>query len=177
MQTRARLLIMVCALLAPAVAAADVIQRSPGGFTVKTVVTIAGSPDRVFGALTRDVGRWWDSQHTFSGDAANLSISPTAGGCFCETLAKGGAVQHAVVIHVVPGQLLRLTGALGPLQEAAVSGTLTWQLSPAAPGSLTTSVTYAVAGAYPGGLEKLAGAVDTVIGDQLRRLKTFVEAP
>jgi hypothetical protein len=50
-------------------------------------------------------------------------------------------------------------------------------LTPAAPGNLTATVTYTVAGAFPGGLDKVADAVDTVIGDQLRRLKMFVEKP
>jgi uncharacterized protein YndB with AHSA1/START domain len=173
-----RALLWFVALMAPVMtpsrAAADVTERAPGSFTVKTVVTIAASPDRVFGALVRDIGVWWDPAHTFSGDAKNLSLVAEVGRCFCERLPNGGSVQHAEVIHAAPGGLLRLTGALGPLQEAAVIGTWTWQFARTEQGT-TATVTYSVAGVFPGGLDKVADAVDTVIGDQLRRLKAHVE--
>ena len=32
---------------------------------------------------------WWDGQHTYSGDAKNLSLRAVPGGCFCERLADG----------------------------------------------------------------------------------------
>ncbi len=40
-------------VLLPALAYADVVDRSPAGFTVKTVVTIAASPERAFRVLDR----------------------------------------------------------------------------------------------------------------------------
>jgi uncharacterized protein YndB with AHSA1/START domain len=159
---------------AAAPASADIVEQTAVGFTVRTRVPIAASPDRVFLALVQDVGEWWDDAHTVSGDAGNLWLTANPGGCFCETLANGGGVAHAVVNHVVPGALLRLTGALGPLQAAAVVGTLTWEFAPDGAGTAAT-VTYAVSGQYPGGLDSVAGAVDTVIGDQLRGLKRFLE--
>ena len=168
-------IVLASMLIAPSRAVADVTDRAPGGFTVKTVVTIADAPDRVFGALIRDLGVWWDSAHTFSGDAKNLSLVAEVGRCLCERLPNGGSVQHAEVIHAVPGGLLRLTGALGPLQEAAVIGIWTWQFTRADAGT-TATVTYSVAGVFPGGLDRIADAVDTVIGDQLRRLKAHVES-
>jgi hypothetical protein len=102
-------------------------------------------------------------------------LAPNPGGCLCETLANGGGVQHAVVVNVVPAELLRLTGGLGSLQEAAVIGTWTWQFAASPQGGVTATVTYAAAGYFPGGLDKIAAPVDTVIGDQLRRLKQYVE--
>ena len=162
------------ALLLPGLAHAEVIDRSSGGFTVKTVVTINASPDRAFLALVEEIGQWWEASHTWSGSARNLSITAKPGGCFCETLANSGGVAHAIVNHVRPGELLRMSGALGPLQEHAVTGTLTWQFARAAQGT-TATVTYSAAGHFPGGLEKIAGAVDQVIGGQLTRLKGFIE--
>ena len=149
-------------------------DRSPAGFTAKTVVTINAAPERAFAALVNDVGRWWDKAHTWSGNAGNLWLTANPGGCFCETLANGGGVAHAVVNHVIPGELLRMTGALGPLQEHAVTGTLTWQFAKAAQGTTATQ-TYSVAGHFPGSLDKLAGPVDQVVGEQLKRLKAFLE--
>jgi len=161
-------------VLAPALAGAEVVDRSAAGFTVKTVVTIAASPERSFRALVDDIGRWWDSAHTWSGDARNLSLTAHPGGCFCETLANSGAVVHAVVSYVAPGALLRMTGALGPLQQHAIAGTLTWQFSATAQGTSAT-VTYSVGGYFPGGIEKIADPVDQVIGAQLQRLKAHLE--
>jgi glyoxylase-like metal-dependent hydrolase (beta-lactamase superfamily II)/uncharacterized protein YndB with AHSA1/START domain len=168
-------LLVVLIVFCPAFAGADVVDRSPAGFTVKTVVTVAVSPERAFKAFVDDIGRWWDSSHTFSGDAGNLRITATPGGCFCETLKNAGGVAHAIVNHVVPGELLRMSGALGPLQEHAVTGTLTWQFA-ASGQDATVTLTYSVGGYFPGGLEKIAGPVDQVLSDQLKRLKAYVES-
>ena len=161
-------------VLLPSVAGAEVVDRSAAGFTVKTVVVVGASPERAFRALVDDVGRWWDSSHTFSGDAGNLRMTAHPGGCFCETLKNSGGVAHAVVNHVVPGALLRMTGALGPLQEHAVIGTLTWQFA-ASGQDATVTLTYRVAGYFPGGLDKIAGPVDQVVSEQLNRLKAYLE--
>jgi uncharacterized protein YndB with AHSA1/START domain len=169
-----RFLAAAVLVLTPAIAMGEVVERSPAGFTVKSVVTIAASPERSFRALVEDIGRWWEPSHTFSGDAGNLRIDARPGGCFCETLPKGGGVAHAVVTNVVPGELLRMSGALGPLQEHAVVGTLTVQFASAGQGT-TATLTYAVAGSFPGGLEKVAAPVDKVLSDQLQRLKTYLE--
>ena len=161
-------------ILIPALASADVVDRSAAGFTVKTVVTVEASPARAFRALVDDVGRWWDASHTVSGDAGNLSMTASPGGCFCERLKNSGHVAHAVVNHVVPGELLRMTGALGPLQEHAVTGTLTWQFA-ASGEDATVTLTYSVGGYFPGGFEKIAGPVDQVLSDQVKRLKAYLE--
>ena len=52
-----------------------------------------------FDALTDDVGRWWNPEHSYSGVAANFSIDARAGGCFCERL-KDGSVAHMTVVFV-----------------------------------------------------------------------------
>jgi len=171
MSTRLALLMVIV----PAIAGAEVADRSANGFTAKTTVTVAASADRAFRALVDDVGRWWDSSHTFSGDAANLSIAPVPGGCFCETLKNSGRVAHATVTHVVPGELLRMSGALGPLQEHAVTGTLTWQFAASGQDTAVT-MTYSVGGYFPGGFEKIAGPVDQVLSEQVRRLKAYLDA-
>ena len=80
---------------------------------------IAAPPEEVFRALTEDVGQWWDSNHTYSGSSANLSLDPRPGGCFCEQI-EGGGVQHMEVSQVWPGKTLVLLGGLGPLQPMGV---------------------------------------------------------
>jgi len=93
-------LIPVLAIAGPAVA--EVKSVAPSGFEVASTATIAAPPDRVYSALG-DIAHWWSPSHTFSRDAANLSIELRAGGCFCERLKGGGSVQHMQVVYAAPG--------------------------------------------------------------------------
>ena len=137
-------------------------------------MTIAAPRPKVYDALAQSVGGWWDPQHTYSGDAKNLSIDPKPGGCFCERLVEQGGVQHAMVVLVIPGKTLRLVGGLGPLQDSGVQGSLTFDLAEREVGT-DVSITYSVGGYRQGGLGALAPIVDTVLGTQLMRLKSFAE--
>jgi uncharacterized protein YndB with AHSA1/START domain len=138
-------------LLCPGWAFAEVADSSTDGFTVKTSVTIQASQDEVYRRLVHNVGDWWNPQHTFSGDARNLTIDEKPMGCFCETLPGQGAVRHMEVLRFVQGKTLVLSGALGPLQPLAAAATMTIQLSPGDTGT-TMEVTYAVAGYLPAGM-------------------------
>jgi len=121
-----------------------------------------------------DVGDWWNSGHTYSGDAHNLRIEEKAGGCFCEKLAGGGSVHHMSVLYFQPGKMLRLGGGLGPLQGIASAGSMTIQLS-AANGATKLDMTYSVAGYFPAGMNTWAAPVDSVLTEQFTRLKNYVE--
>jgi uncharacterized protein YndB with AHSA1/START domain len=149
-------------------------QITPNGFLVKFEVSVNAPAAKVYDALVGQVGSWWDPEHTYSGDAKNLSIDARPGGCFCEKLPNGGGIEHARVIYVAPREVLRLSGALGPLQTAGVVGTLTWKLTG---GSDNTRIqlSYSVGGFVDGGFEKIAPAVESVLNDQLNRFKLFVE--
>jgi len=164
-------LIVVLAVSGPA--PAEVKSATPDGFEVVAVTTILAPADRVYAALG-EVGRWWSPAHTFSRDAANLSIELRAGGCFCERLKDGGSVQHLQVVYAAPGEGLRLRGALGPLQTEGVDGTLSWMLKPAEGGTSVTQ-SYVVGGYIRSGMEQWAPKVDRVLDEQLQRLKSFVE--
>jgi uncharacterized protein YndB with AHSA1/START domain len=152
---------------------AEVKSVAPNGFEVASAATIAAPPDRVYSVLG-EISRWWSSSHTFSHDAANLSIDLHAGGCFCERLKNGGSVQHLQVIYAAPGEGLRLRGALGPLQVEGVDGTLSWALKPAE-GGTTIAQSYVVGGYIRDGMEQWAPKIDRVLDEQLQRLKSFVE--
>ena len=154
-------------------AAAEVKSAAPNGFEVASTATISAPPDRVYAALG-EVGHWWSPSHTFSKDAANLSLELRAGGCFCERLKDGGTVQHMQVVYAAPGAGLRLRGALGPLQTEGVDGTLSWSLKPA-DGSTSVAQSYVVGGYIRAGMEQWAPRVDRVLDEQLQRLKAYVE--
>lgn len=164
---------IVCAMLAAPVRG-EVVESTAAGFAVRNVATINATPANVYDALTEKVASWWDPVHTFSHDARNLSLEARPGGCFCERLPEGGGVEHMHVVYASPGKLLRLTGAIGPLQEAALAGTMTWSLSEAGSGT-TVELTYTVGGFRVGGFRDIPTVVDGVLRGQLGRLKAFVE--
>jgi len=167
-----RRIVIGLALAALAGAArAEVTDKSAAGFEVTHKVSIAASPDKVWGALLRPA-RWWSSDHTYSGDAKNLSFDPS--GCFCEVLRRG-AVRHMMIVYSDEAKALRLEGALGPLQMTGATGHLGFALK-AAGGGTDLVVTYDVGGYAKGGLaETYAAPVDKVLGDQIARLKRVAE--
>lgn len=152
-------------------AQAAVTDRSAAGFEVTLTATIAAPPAKVWRTLMQP-DRWWSSEHSWSGDAKNLTIDPS--GCFCERL-KHGEVRHMTVVYADENTALRMAGALGPLQFTGASGHLGVTLKPAG-GATNIVMTYDVGGYAKGGLaETFAGPVDQVLGAQLARLKKAVE--
>lgn len=150
-------------------AASDV---SSTGFVVTVRHEVRATPHRVYQALG-EVERWWSGAHSWSGQAANLSLTTQAGACLCERWGAN-SVMHARVIHAIEDRMLRLEGSLGPLQALAATSVLTFALAPREGGSVLV-VTYRVAGAETAGLRDLAAPVDGVIGEQVRRLVAYVE--
>ena len=160
------------AMAAPASSAVTV--SSDIGFAVENSVDVAADADTIY-RLLGEPGRWWNAAHSYSGDAANLRLELKAGGCFCEALPDGGGVEHARVIYAAPGRQLRLSGALGPLQGEAATGTLTFTLSPAGKGVRVT-LGYVVGGYMRMGAASVAPVVDKVLAEQLAGLKRAAEA-
>lgn len=153
---------------------AEVVDSSAYGFTVRGMITVHADSQTVYKHLVKDVSKWWDPDHTFSGQSKNLSIDARANGCFCEKLDNGGSVRHMTVVYAKPGKFLRLLGGLGPLQGMGVSGTLTFLLYASQTGT-NIEMTYAVGGYCPGGLEEWASSVNQVLMVQLNRLKHFID--
>ncbi len=67
---------------------------------------------------------------------------------------------------------LRMTGALGPLQEMGVTGTMTFTIASFANGAKLT-VTYRVSGDPGLDLNAIAAPVDSVLMDQIARLRRY----
>jgi uncharacterized protein YndB with AHSA1/START domain len=149
-------------------------QVTPNGFLVKFEVNVNAPPAKVYGALVGQVGSWWNPEHTYSHDAKNLSIDARPGGCFCEKLPNGGGIEHLRVVYVAPPQVVRFSGALGPLQATGVAGSMTWKLTGGAD-STRLELSYSVGGFIMGGFEKIAPAVEAMLREQVDRLKLFVE--
>lgn len=165
----AGLLVLACS----AALQADVVDSSASGYTVKQSYTIQAAPQDVYKKFFL-VGSWWNGQHTFSGDAHNLSIEEKAGGCFCEKMPNGGGVKHLEVMYLSPGKNIVMHGALGPLQSIAAAGSLVIQLT-AADGGTKLDVVYTVTGYLPAGMNTWAAPSDGMLKGQFTRLKAYIE--
>jgi len=161
--------LLAVGLAAAAPVAAEVTSSSPIHFDIESRVIVAATPAQAYEALGR-IGAWWDGAHSYSGDAGNMRLELRAGGCFCETLPDGGTVEHMHVVQALPGRVIRMTGALGPLQSEALTGTLTWTLRAIPQGTEITSV-YLVSGHVRGDVGAYAAPVDAVLRAQLERLR------
>ena len=145
--------------LAPVLASAEVKFAAADGFLIEQRFTIRAPASKVWETLLHPED-WWPSDHTWSGDRANLRWSPQAGACFCERWA-GGSVEHGRVVMAMPDRLLRLSAALGPLQEMGVTGVITFALEEK-DGSTTLVATHRVSGDAAHKLDALAPVVDQV---------------
>ena len=162
------------ALLAASPAGAEVVNASPNGFEVRQTVNLVVAPNVAFAAFG-DLPGWWDPQHTYSGKSSNLSLDMTPGGCFCERFPDGGGIEHMHVIYVEPGKHVILTGALGPLLYEATTGVMDVMVKSGAGGSQLV-LDYRVAGFAKGGADKLAAGVDAVLGEQMKRFRSYATA-
>lgn len=158
----------------PGLVVAEVVHAHAGGFSIRLEAPVMAPPALVYTVLTARIGEWWHPAHTFSGNSANLSIEDRAQGCFCEALANGGSVRHLEVVFAAPGKLLRLQGGLGPLQGLAATGSMSWHLHASEVGT-RLELTYHVVGYLPDGMDPWAKPVESVLAEQLNRLKNLIE--
>ena len=153
-------------------AQAEVTASSESGFVASGSRDLPGvSPVQAWAELVRPQD-WWSDAHSWSGDAANMTLDARAGGCFCEAIPadQAGSVEHMQVVHVQPGSLLVMRGSLGPLQGEALTGVLTVTLEPLGEGGTRLGWRYVVGGFARFALTEMAAPVDGVIGEQMGRL-------
>jgi len=115
-----------------------------GAFVVEHEVTLPGSPELIYDAITGDISDWWD--HTFSGAPARFYIDATPGGGFYEIFDQNGdGVKHATVIYADRGKLLRFEGPLG-LSGNALFTVVTYEFEPVGKDSTRLAVSVHAAG-------------------------------
>ena len=153
--------------LAPLCANAEVKSATPESMLIEHRFAIAAPAMRVWETLLHPE-RWWPADHTWSGKRENLSLDASIDGCFCEHW-DGNAVEHGRVVMLMPGKLLRLDAALGPLQELAISGVINVALEEK-DGATTMVVTHRVSGDATHKLDGFAPIVDQVNGLQFGNL-------
>lgn len=161
----------------PNSAEAKVVASGAGGFITNDTRVVDATPREVWLALIAP-GEWWSSDHTWSGDAANMTITPQAGGCFCERIPAvenrnivglDGSARHMTVVMSSPDKVLRMRGGLGPLQSEPVDGVLTITIAPMEEGSRVT-FEYVVGGFMRFDPAAISKAVDGVMTQQLEGL-------
>jgi uncharacterized protein YndB with AHSA1/START domain len=115
----------------------------------------------------RDVD-WWHPSHTYSGDAANLSLDVRPGGLWKEEW-DGGSVAHGHVLFVQPGSTLRLEAPFGPLQSIGAYTIWTITITATDEGSVVVFDEVST-GPPTADMAGLAPAVDRVKAEAIGRL-------
>lgn len=159
----------ILALSAPA--SAVVVGASSHGFELRHTLDLSIPPEQALAAFGR-IGAWWGKDHTYSGNAARLSLQLRPGGCWCEQLDGGGGIEHMRVTYVQPGERIVMTGGLGPLLYEGTSGVMDVQAKKTPAGSQLI-INYRVAGFARGNGTEMALAVDGVLRTQSERLRAF----
>jgi opacity protein-like surface antigen len=168
---------LLAAISSPAFA--DVKAASDTGFNSVHIATVNATPDEIWKRLLTPKD-YWNKAHSWSGSSAGFYIDAQANGCFCELfqepdvngkLKTVGSVEHMRVIFAHPGKVLRMQGALGPLQSEAVIGTLTVAIEPSKDNAGTrVSFSYVVGGYMRYKVTEIAPAVDKVLGEQFKNM-------
>lgn len=175
--TRFFMVLLCIGMVSPAQAKLD--KVSENGFAMSHVVRVTTSPEESWNMIMTP-SKWWSAEHSWTGDANNYYLDSQAGGCFCELIPEKktgdneqaglrGSVQHMRIIFADKGRLLRMSGALGPMQGEAIIGTLTIVLKPIA-GGTEIKFEYVVGGFARFSIPDLAPIADKVIVEQASRL-------
>ena len=160
---------------------AKVIETGAERFVTRDTASVKAPPLATWLALIKP-GEWWNPEHSWSGDAKNMTITPQGGGCFCERIPVGdsgnssameGSARHAEVLQAFPMHVLRMRGGFGPLQGEPATGVLTITLKEV-PGGTRILWEYNVGGPMRYKVAEIAPAVDAVMSEQLKRLQTFL---
>ena len=169
--------VALTAIASPAMA--EVKTTTDTGFNIVHITEVEATPELLWKRLLAPKD-WWNKAHSWSGSSEGFYIDAQAGGCFCELFqekaADGkikttGSVEHMRVIFAQPSKVLRMQGALGPLQSEAVTGTLTVAIEPLNAGKTSKiSFSYVVGGYMRYKTAEIGPAVDKVLGEQFKSL-------
>jgi hypothetical protein len=123
---RAALIALAALFATAAPAAAEIVERSENGFTLRFTSATEIVPDEIPATL-QDLPLWWDGAHSYTGDAANLSLDLSPGGCWCEKMPDGTGFEHGRTVSVEDGRIL-FHAPFGPLRGKATRAdlTVTW---------------------------------------------------
>ncbi len=80
--------------------------------TVEMEIEIDASPDKVWAALTENIGSWWPEDFFAGGQPGQrrYHLEPVPGGRMYEEWSTGGGLTWASVMTVEPNKLLQVLG-------------------------------------------------------------------
>ena len=159
------------ALFIAAPASAVIVGADSHGFELKHSIDLPIPPAQALAAFGQ-YGAWWSKEHTYSGDAARLTLQLRPGACLCERLDGGGGVEHMRVTYYEPGKRVVLTGGLGPLLYEATAGVMDVQVAKT-PGGSRLTLNYRAAGFARANGTQMAMGVDAVQREQVERLRAY----
>ena len=102
-------------------------------FEIEQEVEIQGPPDRIFDALTAEVGNWWS--HAFDEAPKAILLEPHVGGRFHEVWGDDEGALYATVTRLRRPTELRLAGPMG--MSRPVQGVIAFTLEPLEAGRAT----------------------------------------
>lgn len=164
-----RVLLILPFFIVGSLARAEVVTSSESGFELRHEATSLLEPYELWDILI-EPKVWWDGNHTYSGDAANLSLGGKKAGSYWREDWDGGSVIHGQVLTAMEDSKLVLSAPFGPLQGTGATCIWTITLSPAEGGGTLIRSRHVIAGAPGTGLEELAGPVDRVMSNGIERL-------
>jgi len=154
--------------LAAGPAGAEIIDASPGHYVLRQEAGSTRSTEELWARLIEPAS-WWHPDHTYSGDAANLSLDPRAGGLWREDW-DGGSVAHGEVLFVQAGKVLRMNAPFGPLQGVGAYTVWTISIEPGEDGGSVVIFDETSIGPPGADMAELAAAVDFVKTEAITRL-------
>jgi hypothetical protein len=105
-------LVVFLLLLSSSQSQAEIKELKYESFSFEQELTLPGSPDEIYDAISGDISGWWD--HSFSEHPYKFYIEAKPGGGFYEIFNEAGdGVKHATVIVADRGRMLRFDGPLG----------------------------------------------------------------
>jgi hypothetical protein len=128
-----------------------------GAFSFELSLTLPGSPEATYDAISGDISGWWD--HSFSKKPYKLYLETKPGGGFYEIFDKNGdGALHATVIYAKRGKILRFTGPLG-LSGNAIDLVNTYTFEKAAGDSTNLTLSVHAAGEMQEGWPEMVESV------------------
>ena len=148
---------------------AEFTASAPDHYTLNHEGVSPLAPDALWARLIKPTD-WWHPDHTYSGDAKNLSLKAKAGGQWREDW-DGGSTSHGVVLMVEESKTLRMNAPFGPLQGMGVTVVWTISLEPdEETGGTKVTFTEIANGSPASKLDEIAPAVDFVKTEAMKRL-------
>ena len=168
MKLRSALLFLPLTLGLPFAAQAEIVTATSDHFALKLEAESVLTPEEVWARLIVPAD-WWHGEHSYSGDAANLSLEAKAGGVWREDW-DGNSVWHGTVLQAQPNKVLSLSAPFGPLQGLAVQSVWTITLTPLETGGTLIRFDHVTNGTDASNLDQLAPAVNFVKLEALKSL-------